>query len=212
MKSRELKTTYNLIATDYKIEPIVGGRFRHSFHPKTTDKIYEFEANGSPEIEEGQRYNIGYRVSDGRNIIEPSSLSKSDEVNPTLSYLYSREISQSKSVINKQKNDDRVACDKSDGYYWGPKYAWREYGLAIPQSAFRAYLDEIGHPKSSCVITNPDDLAHATNTEAYADAGLEEAVSALIESATKKTKVQYTSPLYSKRFAIKGIAAMTDKK
>ncbi|MDA1379582.1 hypothetical protein PCI56_06505 [Plesiomonas shigelloides subsp. oncorhynchi] len=119
MKSRNLSTIYDLIATDYRIEAIGDGKFRHSFHPKTTDTIYEFIANGAPEVEEGQRYNIGYVTDDnGRNIIEISCLSKNTEVNPMISYIYAQQMSKSKHAINKQKNDDRVTYDNSKGYFW----------------------------------------------------------------------------------------------
>jgi len=213
MKSRELNTIYDLIATDYKIEPIGNGKFRHSFHPKTTDTIYEFVANGSPEIEEGEHYNIGYEVdAESRNIIEMSCLSKNKEVNPMISYLYAQQLSREKHPINKQKNDDRVSYEKSRGYFWGPKYAWRGYGLFMAQPAFRAYLDEINHPKIDCIITNPDKPFQTTPTHAYADAGLEQAASALLTSAIKVTATLYKSSLYSKRFAIYGIDAITDKK
>ncbi len=212
MKSRELNTIHDLIVTDYKIEPIGGGKFRHFFHPKTTEKIYEFIANGAAELEEGQRYNIGYRIIDGKNIIEPSCLSKSDDVNPLLSYLHAMEFSKSRKIINKRKNDDRVNYDKTNGYHWGPKYAWREYGLVIAKDAFHSYLEEINHPKIACVITNPDNLAQTTNTEAYADEGLENAIALLIQSAEKVSKIHYKSPHYSRRFTIRGIEAITDKK
>lgn len=213
MKSRDLNTIHDLIATDYRIESVGGGKFRHSFHPKTTGTLYEFIANGSPEIEEGERYNIGYRVdSEGRNIIDMSCLSKNNEVNKTLSYLHAQQSSHNKRVINKQKNDDRVKYTASDGYYWGPKYAWREYGLVVPKNAFHAYLEEIKHPTIPCVITNPDNIVQTTETIAYADNGIEKAVSELIRTAEKVTKVHYKSPLYSKRFTIYGIEAITDKK
>ena len=198
MKSRDLNTIHDLIATDYKIEPLGGGKFRHSFHPKTTETVYEFIANGSPEIEEGERYNIGYRVdSEGRNIVDTSCLSKNNEVNKTISYLHAQQFSLNKHVINKQKNDDRVKYTASDGYYWGPKYAWREYGLVVPKNAFRAYLEEIKHPTIPCVITNPDNVVQTSETIAYADAGLENAVSELINTAEKVTKVLYKRVLKS---------------
>ncbi|WPU33921.1 hypothetical protein SIO17_09500 [Pseudoalteromonas piscicida] len=37
------------------------GRFLHTFKPKTTNTLYQFEANGVAEMEEGERYNIGFR-------------------------------------------------------------------------------------------------------------------------------------------------------
>ncbi|KIF51511.1 hypothetical protein H735_19070 [Vibrio owensii CAIM 1854 = LMG 25443] len=36
MKSRDLKTIYDVIVTEYKMEHIGEGRFLHSFKPKTT--------------------------------------------------------------------------------------------------------------------------------------------------------------------------------
>jgi len=213
MKSRDLNTIHDIIVTDYKIEPIGEGKFRHSFRPKTTETIYEFEANGASEIEEGEHYNVGYYVdTKGRNIVEPSCLSKNTEINPKLSLIYSRQLSQGKHVINKQKNDERVKHSATDGYYWGKKYAWREFGLVIAKSAFFEYLNELNHAKVPCVTTNPDNPMQTSDSVAFKEEGLAGAVENLIQSAEKVTKVQYKSPLYSKRFTIKGIEAMTDKK
>jgi len=45
MKSRELKTIYDLIASNYQITEIDDGKFLHSFTPMTTDTKYQFIAN-----------------------------------------------------------------------------------------------------------------------------------------------------------------------
>lgn len=68
-------------------------------------------------------------------------------------------------------------------------------------------------PETNCITSNPD-MPYQQNDEsiAYKEDGLADVVSALITSAVKTTKVRYESPLYSKRFVIRGISAITDKK
>jgi len=215
MKSRKLKTIHDLIVSDYKIEAIGNGKFNHSFKPATTNTLYQFEANGTPEVTEGERYNIGYYDDEhGNKIIDISCLSKNTEVNPMLSYLCARKLSEEKHEVNKGKNDARVSHNAQDGYYWGKKYAWREFGLVISKDAFHAYLKEIEHPKVKCITRNPD--MEFSNSEepsiAYKEDGLADAMNFLITSAVKETKVRFKSPLYSKQFVIRGIEAITDKK
>jgi hypothetical protein len=213
MKSRALKTIHDLIVSDYKIEPIGNGKYIHSFKPSTTRTIYQFEANGTPEVVEGERYNIGYYVDEhGNKIIDISCLSKNTEVNPKLSYLYAKKISEGKHDVNKAKNDGRVNHTAQDGYYWGKKYAWREFGLVISKDAFFAYLKEINHPKVQCFTRNPDMVFGNEPSTAYKEEGLADAVNELISSAVKVTKVRFKSPKYSKQFVILGIEAITDKK
>lgn len=214
MKSRNLKTIHDLIVSDYKIEPIGNGKFTHSFKPATTNTLYQFEANGTPEVVEGGRYNIGYYEVQGKKIIDTSCLSKNTEVNPMLSYLYSTKLSEGKHEVNKGKNDERVSHTAQDGYYWGKKYAWREFGLVISKDAFYAYLKEINHPKVECFTGNHDMgfSNYDKPSTAYKDEGLADAVKSLVASAKKKTKVRFKSPLYSKQFVIRGIEAITDKK
>ncbi|WP_045459893.1 hypothetical protein [Vibrio hyugaensis] len=214
MKSRDLNTIHDLIVSNYRIEAIGGGKFLHSFTPATTPTVYKFIANGAPEVEEGQRYNIGYFVDEEDNrIVDLSALSKNTEVNPIISLLFAKEESKGKHAINKGKNDERVKHDVEDGYYWGKKYAWREYGLVVPKQVFYDYLKEIEHPHIECETINPD-LPFTANEKsiAYLDDGLAEAIEALIDSAEKVTKTLYKSPLFSRRFTIRGIAAITDKK
>lgn len=214
MKSRELNTIHDLIVTDYKIEAIDDGlKFLHSFKPKTTDTVYKFTANGTPELEEGERYNIGYYIDEaGDKIVDISCVAKSGEVNPMISYTFAKHLSETKHKVNKEKNDARVLHDRKDGYYWGKKYAWREFGLVIPKGAFFAYLDEINHPKIECVTQNPDMPFQNEPSTAYLEDGLEDAITNLLVSAKKATKVRFTSPLYSKQFTIRNIDAITDKK
>jgi hypothetical protein len=213
MKSRELCTIHNVIITDYTIEDIGNAKFRHSFHPQNTDTVYEFIANGTPELIEGERYNIGYKKEpDGRKYVDISCISKNTKVNPIVSYYCAKQASSDKHAVNKEKNDVRVTYEASDDYYWGKKYAWREFGLAIPKNAFFQYLDEINHKKTHCIITNPDDLAQTTSTVAYAEAGLDEAIFKLLTLAEKASPAYFKSPLFSKRFSIRGVDAITDKK
>lgn len=213
MKSRELKTIHDLIVRDYKIESIGDGKFLHSFKPATTETIYQFIANGTPEVTEGERYNIGYYEDEvGNKIIEPSCLSKNTEVNPLLSYHYALQLSKEKHDVNRRKNDERVTHTANNGYYWGKKYAWREFGLMIPKDAFYSYLEEINHPKVECITQNPDMPFSNEQSIAYKEEGLLDTIKNLIESAEKITKVRYKSPLYSRQFTIRGLSAITDKK
>lgn len=213
MKSRNLKTIHDLIVSEYKIVPIGNGKYLHSFKPATTNTVYQFEANGTPEVVEGERYNIGYYDDEhGNKIIDTSCLSLNTQVNPMLSYLYASKLSEGKHDSNKAKNDERVSHAAKDGYYWGKKYAWREFGLVVSKNAFFAYLKEIKHPKVKCITSNPDMGFSNEPSTAYKEEGLADAVNALIASAKKATKVRFKSQLYSKQFVIRGIEAITDKK
>lgn len=62
MKSRDLFTIHDLIASNYKITKLASGKYLHQFTPATTPTVYEFEANATPVVVEGERYNIGYTV------------------------------------------------------------------------------------------------------------------------------------------------------
>ena len=195
MKSRDLKTIHNLIVSDYEIKPLGNGKFIHTFKPQTTNTIYSFEANGTPELEEGTHYNIGYYEEGDNKIIDISSTGKADEVNPYFSYSYAKSISEENTKINKNKNDTRVTHSATDGYYWGKKYAWRQFGLAIPKEAFYKYLEQINHPFTKCQTINPD-LAFSQNEDsiAYKEEGLDVAIQSLLFSAKKATKVYFESP------------------
>ena len=213
MKSRELFTIHDLIASNYSITKLASGKYRHQFTPATTATIYDFEANATPVVTAGERYNIGYTVDDdGRNIIDLSALSPTSQVNPMLSFLAAQHIAQGNRPAEKAKNDQRVSHSATDGYYWGKKYAWRMYGTVIAKSAFFKYLEEIDHPSVPCITRDPDLPYPNDKSTAYAEHGLEEAVRNLIASATKASAAYFKSPLYSKKFAITGINALTDKK
>jgi hypothetical protein len=212
MKSRDLFTTPNLIASNYTITKLEDGKYLHRFTPQSTPKVYEFEANATPVIEEGERYNIGYIVdANGRNIVEVSTLSKASLVNPMFSFMAAKNLAQETYAAEKAKNEQRVSYSADDAYYWGKKYAWRMFGTAIPKNAFFEYLKEINHPSVPCITSDPD-LPYGNESIAYKEEGLQEAVMNLIASAVKVSSSYYQSPLYSKKFSIKGINAITDKK
>ncbi|WP_409265513.1 hypothetical protein [Pseudomonas sp. KCJK8521] len=212
MKSRDLFTTHDLIASNYVIEKISPGVYLHSFTPATTNTVYEFEASSAPVIVEGERYNVGYLVKDGRNIVDLSALSPTSIVNPMLSYLAAQQIARGNFTAEKAKNDERVTHEAVDGYYWGKKYAWRMYGTVISKEAFYRYLDEIAHPRVECFTRDPDHPYSNDKSTAYAQEGLEDAVRKLIETAEKVSAAYFKSPRYSRKFSINGINALTDKK
>lgn len=213
MKSRDLLTIHDLIASNYSILRLPSGKYLHKFTPATTETIYEFEANSTPVITMGERYNIGYSVdSNGRNIVELSALCPSSQINPMFSFLSAQHIARGNLSIEKAKNDVRVSHSATDGYYWGKKYAWRMFGTVISKDAFYQYLDEIQHPSVPCVTRDPDLPYDHSESKAYKEEGLEEAMCNLISSATKSSAAYYKSPLYSKKFSIKGVKAITDKK
>ena len=213
MKSRDLFTIHDLIASNYTITKLASGNYLHKFTPATTATVYEFEANATPVVVEGERYNIGYTVdAKGRNIIDLSALSLTSQVNPMLSFLAAQQVAKGNYACEKAKNDQRVTHSAKDGYYWGKKYAWRMFGTVIAKEAFFQYLDEIGHPSVPCITRDPDLPYSNDQSTAYKEDGLEEAMRNLIVSATKASAAYFKSPLYSKKFTIKGINAITDKK
>ncbi len=213
MKSRELFTIHDLIASNYTITKLSSGKYLHQFTPATTSTIYQFEANGTPVVKDGERYNIGYTVdSKGRNILDLSALSPTSQVNPMLSFLAAQHIAKGNENIERAKNDQRVTHSGKGGYYWGKKYAWRMFGTVIAKEAFFQYLEEIGHPSVPCITQNPDLGYGNEQSTAYAESGLEDAMRNLIASSAKASSAYFKSPLYSKKFTIKGINALTDKK
>ena len=213
MKSRDLHTIHDLIASNYTISPLPNGKFLHKFTPKTTNTVYEFEANSASVIEAGERYNIGFIVDkNGKNIIELSALSKTAEVNQFFSYAFAQQIARENRPTEKAKNDQRVTHKAKDGYYWGKKYAWRMFGTVISKEAFYTYLEEIKHPSVPCITSNPDMGFQNEQSTAYKEKGLEEAVRNLISSASKVSPAYFKSPLYSRKLSIRGVKAITDKK
>lgn len=212
MKSRDFLTIHDLIASNYTITKLPSGKYLHKFTPATTSTEYEVEANATPIIVEGERYNVGYTVIGGKNVVDVSFLSKTSEVNPMFSFAVAQKIAREHRDVEKSKNDQRVTHDARDGYYWGKKYAWRMFGTVIAKEAFYQYLQEIGHPSVPCFTRNPDYPFSNDRSTAYREAGLEEVVSQLISSAVKVNKSYYKSPLYSKKFSIRGVEAITDKK
>ena len=213
MKSRNLFTIHDLIASNYTINKLPNGKYLHCFTPKTTNTMYEFEANSSPIIEEGERYNVGFSVeSNGKNIVELSALSKTAEVNPFFSYALAQQMARENRAAEKAKNDQRVTHEATDGYYWGKKYAWRMFGAVISKDAFYNYLEEIKHPSVPCVTNNPDLPYQNQKSIAYKEKGLDEAIRNLVNSAKKVSPAYYKSPLYTRKLSIRGVNAITDKK
>lgn len=212
MKSRDLNTIHDLIVTDYKVDKLGPSLYRHSFHPATTATIYEFEDNATPLLKEGHHYNIGFTVdAAGKNIVDRAAISPTDMVNPALSYAAAHSFSMGIAATNKENNDTRVTHARVEGYYWGKKYAWRRYGLVIGRNAFDQYLGEIGHPSIDCQTQDPD-AGFPNASIAYADAGLEAAIDRLIGTAVPSGDRYFKSPHYSKKFSIRGLSAITDKK
>lgn len=215
MKPRYLHTQHDVVIRNYQIDPrpLPNGRFRHSFNPLTTATVYEFEASSNPVLTNGDRYSIGYEVVNGRNIIDVAALGLAGNFNKWLSFGVAQQYSTNILVENKSKNDTRVMHTATDGdYYWGKKYAWRRYGLFVAKNAFYSYLDEIGHPSIPCVTSNPDlGMIGNENSVAYADAGLAWAAEQLVSTAVPNGRY-FTSALYSKKFQIRAIEAITDKK
>ncbi|MBJ7221176.1 MULTISPECIES: hypothetical protein [unclassified Brenneria] len=216
MKSRSLLTTPDLIASNYTVTSIGGGRFHHSFTPLTTTTVYEFEANSGSYIVEGERYNIGYEIIDGKNIVDKDCISKTSVINKYLSYSVAQHEALNKHDANKYNNDSRVIHTSESGYYWGKKYAWREFGMCLPKDVFHDYLAYIKHPTVVCKTVTPG-YPTGEDSIAYLEMGLEKAIEKLIDTAVMINNGPYfRSPLYTptpkKKFSIKGINAITDKK
>jgi hypothetical protein len=217
MKSKDLHTTYDIIVRNYAMTKLPNGIHRHTFTPQTTTTVYEFDANGIALMENGKHYNVAFTpLPNGRNLVEPSSISLADQVNPMLSYLVAKNYAQQKYTEERSKNDRRVSHDALDGdYYWGRKYAWRMYGAFMAEEAFLAYLDEQGHKSIPCITTDPDYPSTNTLSTAYSDVGLEQAALALINAAIRinQTSTFYrATELYSRKFTIRGINAISHKK
>jgi GR25 family glycosyltransferase involved in LPS biosynthesis len=207
MKSRELHTTPVLVVTDYIITPHSQGKFLHKFRPASTSTIYQFIANQESVLEEGQRYNIGYTVDNGVNWVDMAATAKADHVDKEKTFYVSRICGEEIRAVETTKSDERVQHNAKDGYYLGKKYAWRIYGMAIANDAFYAYLEDINHPFVNCFTEGSPSIA-------YKEAGLEDAMKALIQSAEWIGDNRFKSPLFSSKkwFRIKGISAITDKK
>lgn len=86
------------------------------------------------------------------------------------------------------------------------------FGTVIAKGAFFEYLEEIGHPSVPCITSDPDLPYSNDASTAFKEEGLEEAIRNLVASAARVSPAYFKSPLYSKKFTIKGINALTDKK
>ncbi|BBD09352.1 hypothetical protein [Desulfovibrio ferrophilus] len=217
MRPRELHNCPGLIASNYKVSRVSAGSFQHEFTPKTTGTIYVvYTSSSAPVVVVGHSYNVGYvpqdngkRLVDQNDIVEITDVDQLERVT-----LFEASLAEMGKIFDREKykNDDRVKPHVHGGeYYWGKKYAWRVFGLLLGKGAFHAYLKEVGHPHIDCVVDNPDDRYPAGPSFAYLENGLEDAIRSLIVTAVKEGQY-YKSPLYSKRFTIKPLGSLSDKK
>ncbi len=172
MRSRNLQTTPVLIVSNYRITPDPrSGKFLHQFTPETTSTIYQFIANREPVFLEGARYNIGYDIENGQNVVDVSASAKADEVDPVVSHNVARILGEQLRATETTKSDQRVVHSASNGRHLGKKYAWRIYGMAVAKETFFTYLDEIGHTSVPCTTEGSDSTAylvsHSVNSRAY---------------------------------------------
>ena len=206
MKSRHLLTTPILIVSNYTITPIPGGKHLHKFTPESTSTVYEFEANSEPHLMQGERYNIGYEVIGGRNVVDISAIQKAADVDPVVSYYVSVQLGKQNQALNTAKSDGRVVHNAT-GHYLGKKYAWRIYGMCLARDTFDDYMAQIKHPTVQCTTDGSPSIA-------YKNIGIDIAMQNFINSVVRKSANRFTSPLLPSRawFTIKGIDAITEKK
>lgn len=206
MKSRDLLTTPVLIVSNYSIRPI-DGKFLHSFTPETTGTVYQFVANQEPQLVEGERYNIGYRIEAGRNMVDMSATARASDVDKDVSLYVATVIGAQLRERELSKSLQRVRHSATDGIYLGKKYAWRIYGMMVARDTFEEYLSSIGHPSVACITDDSPSLA-------YKEDGLKKAMEDFIASAIIVQGNRFRSHLLpsKKWFQVKGIPAITDKK
>lgn len=210
MRSRNLQTTPVLIVSNYRITPDpLTGKFLHEFTPESTSTSYQFVGNVEPVFKEGERYNIGYEVENGTNIVDVSASAKADEVDPVVSHNVARILGEQLRTLETTKSDQRVVHTATNGHYLGKKYAWRIYGMAVAKGTFYEYLEEIGHPTVPCTTEDSASIA-------YLDTGISNAMDKLINSCSRVgvASNRFCSPLLPSKswFTIKGISAISDKK
>lgn len=209
MKSRDLQTTPVLVVSNYTITPDPSGKYLHRFTPESTPTVYQFFANKEPLLTEGERYNVGYEVDNGVNLVDISATARADEVNPSISHYVARKLGEQKRAVETQKSNERVIHSAKDGAYLGKKYAWRIYGMAVARNTFDEYIETINHPHIKC-------LTNDSASVAYKDANIDTAMDALINSCVKvgNTGNRFRSSLLpgKKWFMVKGLEAITDKK
>jgi hypothetical protein len=207
MRSRELKTVPEVLPANYTFKPLPSGEILHRFTPQSTATVYQFIGPNEPLLEEGHAYNIGYSTVNGINWVDKPAITRADEVNQHLSHRAARERGERNRAEETRKSNQRVRHSATDGRYLGRKYAWRIYGLAVPKRVFYAFMDSYGHPYVECVT-------NGTQSVAYKDAGLADAMDAFISSCVRVSGNRFTSPLLRDRkyFTVNGITAITDKK
>ena len=93
MKPRSLFTRHDVVISNYTISQKGPKEFLHQFETKTTGTTYQFTTtNSAPLMLDGDRYNIGFEEKGGKNIVEPSAFSKSNDVNPIISLMTAKHI------------------------------------------------------------------------------------------------------------------------
>ncbi|HEX8615650.1 MAG TPA: hypothetical protein VF800_30580 [Telluria sp.] len=206
MKSRDLLTTPVVIVTGYTLTSLPNGKYRHQFTPQSTSTLYQFDGNAERVLSEGARYNIGYRVENGANIVDMAATAKADNVDPAVSYYVAVQLGAQNAPINTAKSDSRV-IHRGTGKHLGKKYAWRIYGMVVVRKTFDEYLEKIGHPTVVCTTDGSPSIA-------YLDSGIDVAMRNLMASLVHVSGNRYRSPLLPDRkwFNIKGITAITEKK
>ena len=207
MRSRNLHTKSAIIVTNYTIAQQTSGQYLHTFTPGSTDTLYHFLDGKSPRLEEGHVYNFGHEVFNGEYWIDISSIAKADEVNPSASHRFARQVGEKNRAAETRKSDDRITHSATDGKYLGKKYAWRIYGLAFPKDVFYAYLEVINHPSTACVTNGSPSVA-------YKDKGIDIAMDTLVRSCINIRNNRFKSNLLLNKawFSVNGIEAITDKK
>mgnify|MGYP001825383560 CR=1 FL=1 len=207
MKSRELKTTPEVIVTNYTFKLLPSGETLHRFTPQNTETVYQFFDSDEPRLKVGKAYSLGYLTVHGINWVDVTTIAPADKVNPYLSHRAARHLGELIREVETRKSNERVKQSATNGHYLGCKYAWRIYGMSVSDEAFSAYLDGIGHPSVSCTTLGTPSIA-------YKEEGLEAAIDALIDSCIRIRGNRFRSPLLpsKKHFKVKGIDAITDKK
>lgn len=209
MKSRELKTVPLLVVADYKIIKQSSGKYLHSFHPASTDTLYQFEGAEGPILKNGRRYNISYFENGEKNWVDVSSIADAADVDPQESFLVSRTFGEKLREVETSKSRTRVTVKGGDpgNAYLGKKYAWRIYGMALARDTFDDLLAVIGHPTVACMTDGAPSIA-------YAESGIHDAMKRLFDSLIPKGGNRFSSPILPKRawFQVKGVTAITDKK
>lgn len=135
------------------------------------------------------------------------SIVKADLVTPTDSQYVARMLGEFMRKKETDKSERRVIHLAKDGRYLGKKYAWRIYGMALSKKVFSEYLDAIGYPSVPCTTLG-------TQSVAYKEAGLVDAMDKFIDSCTRKGKKRFKSIYLPNKgaFVVRAIKTIMDDK